>query len=91
VHHADHGRHAGRARHHRHQFLGPGRASLRPIAGDFAFALFSLGIIGTGLLAVPVLAGSAAYAMAGAMHWRGSLELQYGRRASSTASSPALR
>ncbi|MYN43974.1 divalent metal cation transporter [Pseudoduganella sp. FT93W] len=52
--------------------------ALRPIAGDFAFALFSLGIIGTGLLAVPVLAGSAAYAMAGAMHWRGSLELQYG-------------
>lgn len=52
--------------------------ALRPIAGDFAFALFSLGIVGTGLLAVPVLAGSAAYAMAGAMHWRGSLELQYG-------------
>ena len=39
-----------------------------------AFALFSAGIIGTGLLAVPVLAGSAAYAMAGAMRWRNSLE-----------------
>jgi NRAMP (natural resistance-associated macrophage protein)-like metal ion transporter len=51
-------------------------AALRPIAGDFAFLLFSLGIIGTGLLAVPVLAGSAAYAMAGAMHWQSSLELQ---------------
>jgi NRAMP (natural resistance-associated macrophage protein)-like metal ion transporter len=37
--------------------------ALRPIAGNFAFALFSLGIIGTGLLAVPVLAGSAAYAV----------------------------
>ena len=37
--------------------------ALRPIAGDFAFLLFSLGIIGTGLLAVPVLAGSAAYAV----------------------------
>ncbi|WP_397584667.1 NRAMP family divalent metal transporter [Sphingorhabdus sp.] len=37
--------------------------ALRPIAGNFAFALFSLGMIGTGLLAVPVLAGSAAYAV----------------------------
>jgi NRAMP (natural resistance-associated macrophage protein)-like metal ion transporter len=50
--------------------------ALRPIAGDFAFALFSMGIIGTGLLAVPVLAGSAAYAIAGAMRWNNSLELQ---------------
>lgn len=50
-------------------------SALRPIAGDFAFALFSLGIIGTGLLAIPVLAGSAAYAMAGAFHWKNSLEL----------------
>ena len=37
--------------------------ALRPVAGDFAFAMFALGIIGTGLLAVPVLAGSAAYAV----------------------------
>ena len=50
-------------------------SALRPIAGEFAFALFSLGIIGTGLLAIPVLAGSAAYAMAGAFHWKSSLEL----------------
>lgn len=50
-------------------------SALRPIAGDFAFALFSLGIIGTGLLAIPVLAGSAAYAMAGTFKWRNSLEL----------------
>lgn len=49
-------------------------AALRPIAGKFAFALFSLGIIGTGLLALPVLAGSAAYAMAGAFRWDSSLE-----------------
>jgi NRAMP (natural resistance-associated macrophage protein)-like metal ion transporter len=41
-------------------------AALRPIAGELAFALFGLGIIGTGLLAIPVLAGSAAYAMSGA-------------------------
>lgn len=47
--------------------------ALRPIAGDFAFALFSLGIVGAGLLAVPVLAGSFAYAFADAMHWRASL------------------
>jgi Mn2+/Fe2+ NRAMP family transporter len=39
--------------------------------------LFALGIIGTGLLAVPVLAGSAAYAIAGAFRWKNSLELQY--------------
>jgi Mn2+/Fe2+ NRAMP family transporter len=48
--------------------------ALRPIAGEFAFFLFSLGIIGTGLLAVPVLAGSAAYAMSGTFGWRNSLE-----------------
>ena len=49
-------------------------AALRPLAGEFAFALFSAGIIGTGLLAVPVLAGSAAYAMAGAFRWKKGLE-----------------
>ena len=43
--------------------------ALRPIAGDFAFMLFAAGIIGTGLLAIPVLAGSAAYAVAEAMKW----------------------
>jgi Mn2+/Fe2+ NRAMP family transporter len=51
-------------------------SALRPLAGEFAFLLFSLGIIGTGLLAVPVLAGSAAYAMAGAFRWKNSLELK---------------
>jgi len=51
-------------------------SALRPIAGEFAFWLFSAGIIGTGLLAIPVLAGSAAYAMAGAFDWRNSLELK---------------
>jgi Mn2+/Fe2+ NRAMP family transporter len=44
--------------------------ALRPIAGDAAFALFALGIIGTGLLSVPVLAGSAAYALGEARRWR---------------------
>lgn len=43
--------------------------ALRPIAGDFAFAVFACGIIGTGLLAVPVLAGSAAYAVCESFDW----------------------
>jgi len=43
--------------------------ALRPIAGPFAFHLFALGIIGTGLLAVPILAGSAAYAVAESFRW----------------------
>ncbi|PRC92991.1 NRAMP family divalent metal transporter [Solimicrobium silvestre] len=51
-------------------------SALRPIAGEFAFWLFSAGIIGTGFLAVPVLAGSAAYAMAGALQWKNSLALK---------------
>ncbi|MGQ3170442.1 MAG: NRAMP family divalent metal transporter [Methylophilus sp.] len=53
--------------------------ALKPIAGEFAFLLFSVGIIGTGLLAIPVLAGSAAYAMSGAFDWDCSLELAPGK------------
>jgi NRAMP (natural resistance-associated macrophage protein)-like metal ion transporter len=53
--------------------------ALRPIAGNLAFILFSAGIIGTGLLAVPVLAGSAAYAAAETFGLRGSLELPASR------------
>ncbi|MBI2750562.1 MAG: Nramp family divalent metal transporter [Burkholderiales bacterium] len=48
--------------------------ALRPLAGDAAFALFSFGIIATGLLAVPVLASSAAYAVAEAFGWPEGLE-----------------
>jgi Mn2+/Fe2+ NRAMP family transporter len=48
--------------------------ALRPIAGEFAFVVFALGILGTGLLAVPVLAGSAAYALAEAMEWNIGLD-----------------
>ncbi|MBU3669034.1 MAG: divalent metal cation transporter [Candidatus Taylorbacteria bacterium] len=44
--------------------------ALRPFAGDFAYALFAFGIIGTGLLAIPVLAGSAAYAVSESFGWR---------------------
>ena len=48
--------------------------ALKPIAGQFAFLLFSLGIIGTGFLSIPTLAGSTAYAAAELMNWRGGLE-----------------
>lgn len=48
--------------------------ALRPLAGDFAFILFALGILGVGLIGVPVLAGSAAYALAEAMDWKWGLE-----------------
>jgi NRAMP (natural resistance-associated macrophage protein)-like metal ion transporter len=48
--------------------------ALRPIAGQFAFLFFALGIIGTGLLAVPVLAGSAAFAVSECRGWREGLE-----------------
>ncbi len=51
-------------------------AALRPIAGDFAGLLFLLGILGVGLLSVPVLAGSTAYALAETFGWRASLELK---------------
>jgi len=44
--------------------------ALQPIAGKFAFLLFSLGIIGTGLLAVPVLAGSAGFAVGESRGWK---------------------
>lgn len=48
--------------------------ALRPLAGDFTFLLFALGIIGTGMLAIPVLAGSAAYGVAEIFGWRATLE-----------------
>ncbi len=53
--------------------------ALRPLAGEHAALLFALGIIGTGMLAVPVLAGSAAYAVAEVAGWRGSLNLKLER------------
>jgi len=51
--------------------------ALRPIAGGLAFLLFALGIIGTGLLAIPVLAGSAAYAVAEVFGWPSTLEAKF--------------
>jgi NRAMP (natural resistance-associated macrophage protein)-like metal ion transporter len=47
--------------------------ALRPLAGELTFVLFGLGIVGTGMLAVPILAGSAAYAVAEAADWKGGL------------------
>lgn len=53
--------------------------ALRPLAGDAASLLFALGIIGTGLLAIPVLAGSVAYAAAELFDWREGLSQTFGR------------
>jgi NRAMP (natural resistance-associated macrophage protein)-like metal ion transporter len=71
--------------------------ALRPIAGDFAFALFAMGIIGTGLLAVPILAGSAAYAVSETFGWTEGLDRKpreakafYGAIAAATAGGIAL-
>jgi NRAMP (natural resistance-associated macrophage protein)-like metal ion transporter len=50
--------------------------ALRPLAGQFSFMLFALGIIGTGMIAVPVLAGSAAYAVAETFEWKRGLDLK---------------
>jgi NRAMP (natural resistance-associated macrophage protein)-like metal ion transporter len=47
--------------------------ALRPLAGNWAYSLFTLGLIGTGMLGVPVLVGSCAYAVAEAKSWRGSM------------------
>lgn len=54
-------------------------SALEPLAGRFAGLLFLLGIVGTGLLAVPVLAGSTAYAVSDALHWDESLERRPGQ------------
>eukprot|EP01037_Dinobryon_pediforme_P024709 gene24709-26593_t len=51
--------------------------ALRPIAGIFTFALFAIGILGTGMLAIPVLAGSAAYAVAEVFGWREGLNKEF--------------
>ncbi len=51
--------------------------ALKPVAGEFAFLVFSLGIIGTGLLAVPVLAGSAAYAVSELFDWTTGLSHRF--------------
>ncbi len=53
-------------------------SALKPIAGDFAFALFAAGMLGVGMIGVPVLAGSGAYALSEALGWRFGLERKLG-------------
>lgn len=53
--------------------------ALRPLAGDNAYLLFAFGIIGTGLLAIPILAGSSAYALAEVMKWHEGLDKKFSR------------
>jgi Mn2+/Fe2+ NRAMP family transporter len=53
-------------------------SALRPLAGDFAYILFAVGILGVGLIGVPVLAGSGAYALSEVMGWRTGLERKAG-------------
>jgi Mn2+/Fe2+ NRAMP family transporter len=54
-------------------------SALRPLAGNFAYILFALGILGVGLIGVPVLAGSGAYALSEAMGWKEGLERSVGQ------------
>ncbi len=54
-------------------------AALQPLAGPYAFGLFALGLVGSGLLAIPVLAGSAAYMVAELMGWEASLDRPFNR------------
>lgn len=51
--------------------------ALKPLAGNLAYLLFAAGIIGTGLLAVPVLAGSASYAISEALNWKAGLSEKF--------------
>ena len=68
-------------RHHQYPDLGSGRRGPQPIAGPaVAFLVFALGIVGTGLLAVPVLAGSAAYALGETFGWTSAWRASPGGR-----------
>jgi len=53
--------------------------ALRPVAGDAAYALFAIGLIGSGVLAIPVLAGSASFAIAELLGWRAGLDEPFRR------------
>jgi NRAMP (natural resistance-associated macrophage protein)-like metal ion transporter len=65
-----------RAGHHEITSSREAAEALRPLAGDAAAALFALGIVGAGLLAIPVLAGSASYAVSELFAWRAGLDLR---------------
>jgi len=53
--------------------------ALRPLAGDYAYILFAIGVIGSGLLAIPILAGSSAYVLSEIFDWRGSLNKTFNK------------
>jgi len=68
-----------RAGHHDIQTTREASEALRPLAGDAAYVLFSIGLIGSGLLAIPVLAGSASFAIAELLAWRSGLNEPFRR------------
>jgi len=53
--------------------------ALRPLAGDFAYFLFAIGIIGAGMLTIPILAGSSAYVLSEIFNWKGSLDKPFSK------------
>ncbi len=53
--------------------------ALRPLAGDYAYVLFSLGVISAGILAIPILAGSSAYVLSEIFNWKGSLDKPFSK------------
>ena len=73
--------HPPRRRHHRHQHRRPGRDRAEAAGGRIRLPAVRAGILGVGLIGVPVLAGSAAYALAEAMGWKEGLERKCTRRA----------
>jgi NRAMP (natural resistance-associated macrophage protein)-like metal ion transporter len=64
------------------ELVADAAAALKPLAGPYAYLLFAIGIVGTGLLGIPVLAGSASYAISESLGWREGLNLRF-REASS--------
>ena len=59
--------------------IGDAAEALRPLAGDYAYILFSIGVIGAGLLAIPILAGSSAYILSEIFDWKGSLNKTFSK------------
>jgi len=53
--------------------------ALRPLAGDYAYILFTLGVISAGILAIPILAGSSAYVLSEIFNWKGSLDKPFSK------------
>jgi NRAMP (natural resistance-associated macrophage protein)-like metal ion transporter len=68
-----------RAGHHDIETTRQAAEALRPLASDAAYGLFAIGLIGSGLLAVPVLAGSASFAIAELLAWRAGLDEPFRR------------